>query len=168
MRRLSERSLMNAALFYLRRYAASEAQLVRVLTRKAKRRAKEHGDDTTDIAALVRTVVTRVASAGYVDDARLAAAKVASLHRAGKSRRAIRVALRTKGLASHADTALAGSETSDVEAAWTLARKKKLGPYRPTEQRADRRMKDLAALARAGFPFSLAKAVVDAASAPSR
>ncbi len=167
MRRLTERSLHNAALFYLRRYAASETQLTRVLTRKARRRAKEQGDEATDVAALVQAVVAQVVRAGYVDDARLAAAKVSSLHRAGKSRRAIRFTLRTKGLAAHAEVALAGSQTSDADAAWTLARKKKLGPYRPAGLRAERRTKDLAAMARAGFSFALARAVVDAASAPS-
>lgn len=164
MRRLSERSLMNAALFYLRRYAASEAQLVRVLTRKARRRAKDAGDEATDVTTLVRAVVARVVSAGYVDDARLAAAKVASLHRAGKSRRAIRVALRTKGLGERADEALSAAAPSDEDAAWTLARKKRLGPFRTPSSRAERRAKDLAALARAGFPFSVAKAVIDAVS----
>jgi regulatory protein len=42
-----------------------------------------------------------------------------------------------------------------------VARRRRLGPYRPAE-RATFREKDLAALARAGFGFALARSVIDA------
>ena len=43
-----------------------------------------------------------------------------------------------------------------------LARRRRLGPFRLPEQRADRRTKDLAAMARAGFAFDVARKVIDA------
>ena len=50
----------------------------------------------------------------------------------------------------------------DRSAAWTYARRRRLGPYRrDPEVRAERREKDLAAMGRAGFPWGLARAIVD-------
>ena len=46
------------------------------------------------------------------------------------------------------------------QAAHALARRRKLGPYRPGERSAYRE-KDLAALARAGFSFGIAREVID-------
>jgi regulatory protein len=45
------------------------------------------------------------------------------------------------------------------------ARRRRLGPYRPAEARAERRTKDLAALARTGFGYSVALRVIDAEEA---
>ena len=49
-------------------------------------------------------------------------------------------------------------------AAAALARRRRLGPFRPAKDRKDRRARDLAAMARAGFDYDLAKKVIDAAS----
>jgi regulatory protein len=56
--------------------------------------------------------------------------------------------------------ALAGEEGDELAAAHALARRRKLGPYRAGE-RASFRQKDLAALARAGFAFGIAREVID-------
>jgi regulatory protein len=163
--RLSEKSLTNAALFYLRRYSSSVAQLRRVLQRKVKRAAREHGGDAEKALAWVDPLVERMVRAGYLDDERLAATKTASLRRAGKSTRAIRAKLRTKGLASDlVERATTGGRAADEQAVWTFARKKKLGVFRPQAARAERRQRDLAALARAGFSYELAKRAVDGPS----
>jgi len=42
------------------------------------------------------------------------------------------------------------------------ARRRRLGPYRMPEVRAERRDKDLAALARAGFDYDTARRVIEA------
>jgi regulatory protein len=44
----------------------------------------------------------------------------------------------------------------------TLARRRRLGPYRPEADREARREKDLAALARAGFGYDIARTVIEA------
>jgi regulatory protein len=49
-----------------------------------------------------------------------------------------------------------------LAAALALARRRRLGPWRPPAARAARRDKDLAILARAGFPRGLATRIVDA------
>jgi regulatory protein len=56
--------------------------------------------------------------------------------------------------------ALEGEDGDEAAAARALARRRRLGPYRPGE-RAPYRDKDLAALARAGFRYDVARAVVD-------
>lgn len=52
----------------------------------------------------------------------------------------------------------------DLAAAIKLARKRRLGPFRLPEKRAEMRAKDMAALARAGFDFDTARRVIDADS----
>ena len=49
-------------------------------------------------------------------------------------------------------------------AAVALARRRRLGPYRPDNERKDKRARDLAAMARAGFDYDVARKVIDAAS----
>ena len=64
------------------------------------------------------------------------------------------------------DAALAAAAETEEEpersAATRLARKRRLGPYRPVAARRDNREKDLAALARAGFSYDVALSVIDA------
>jgi regulatory protein len=51
----------------------------------------------------------------------------------------------------------------DLEAARNYARRRRLGPYRrDPEGRAERRDKDLGALARRGFRYDVAREVIDA------
>jgi regulatory protein len=51
----------------------------------------------------------------------------------------------------------------DLAAAKALARRRRLGPWRATG-RAEHRDRDLAVLGRAGFPYAIARRVVDAPS----
>jgi regulatory protein len=95
--------------------------------------------------------------------------KARSLFRSGRSGRAIGAYLAARGvsseaigeaLESRADEEEEGVEP-DLEAALRFARKKRLGRFRPEEQRADKRERDMAALGRAGFSWNIAKTVVD-------
>lgn len=157
MRSISERSLANAALFYLRRYSASRKQLAQVLERKAKRVLKEKGGDLAEARGLIAQVVSRMETAGYVDDARLAEAKRASLLRRGKGARAIRVALTQKGLPPEVVAGASRvSAEEEAEAAQALVRRRRLG------RDPQRRQKDLAVLMRAGFGFDVAKRALQA------
>ena len=56
--------------------------------------------------------------------------------------------------------AISRDDAAEREAAWALARRRRLGPFRPAE-RASSRQRDLAAMARAGFGFGLARSVID-------
>lgn len=158
MRSISERSLVNAALFYLRRYSASRRRLAEVLERKAKRVLKEKGGDLAEARALIAQVVARMETAGYVDDARLAEAKRASLLRRGRGARAIRAALQQQGLAPEVVAGAARvTQEEELDAARALVARRKLG------RAAERRQKDLAVLLRAGFGYDVAKRALAAA-----
>jgi regulatory protein len=50
------------------------------------------------------------------------------------------------------------------KAAIALARRRRLGPYRAAKDRQECRARDLAAMARAGFDYDVARKVIDAAS----
>lgn len=174
--------LQRAALYYLERYSASSAQLQRVLARKVETRLRLRGEaGDAEIAgparAMVAGIVEQAVSGGYVDDASYARAHVASLRRRGGSQRAIMAKLREKGLdpalitealaadvAAHSD-ADAGDDPEaraqrEYEAAEAYARRRRLGPHRIPPQ-PERRDRDIAAMARAGFALALAIRVID-------
>ncbi len=169
-RKATPQTLENAALFYLGRFASSSENLRRVLMRRVERSARLHDTDRDEGRVAVDRIVARFQASGLVDDAAYAGSRAATLHRRGVSRRGIRARLMEKGVApDDIDGALAGlAETAgntDFAAAVNLARRRRLGPYRPLAARAEMREKDLAALARAGFSYDIARRVVEAETA---
>jgi regulatory protein len=164
---LSEAALRAAALRYLARHAATAAQVGRVLMRRVAR----HGDGDPDTAAAaaerVQAVVAALVRAGLIDDAGYAAMKAASLDRKGMPARRIRATLAEKGVpAAAAAAAVAELEAGSGEererwAALRHAQRRRLGPWAPPERRAERRLRDIAALARAGFAPALAAWAID-------
>jgi regulatory protein len=174
---ITAQRLENVALHYLQRFASSSANLKRVLMRRVERAARAAAPDEAEAvrahgAGLVEELVARYLRSGLLDDAAFAQAKARSLHRRGASLRAIRQGLALRGV--DADTAEAGIgglaeefAEPDLAAALALARRRRLGPFRPPAQRAEQRARDLAALARAGFSYDVAARVVDAED-PSR
>jgi regulatory protein len=50
----------------------------------------------------------------------------------------------------------------DLAAALTFARRRRLGPYRSAANRVEHRERDLAALGRQGFPYEVARRVIEA------
>ena len=162
--------LKNRALAYLGRYASSVENLRRVLMAIVERSARVHGTDRVDGAAAVEALVTRFAAAGLVDDRTYAEGRVRALRARGTAARAIRARLMAKGVDRAAiDQALAVVDVDerepDVAAATALARRRRLGPYRPPAARPANRQRDLAALARAGFACDISRRVIEAASA---
>jgi regulatory protein len=165
VRKVTASSLENAALYYLERFASSAANLRRVLMRRVRRSALEHGTDPAEGAALIEALIARFESSGVLDDRRYAEAKAASLHRRGTSRRAVSGRLAQQGLDGEIiAVAMARLDDeigdADLTAACALARRRRLGPYRPEAARDTARTKDLAAFARAGFPLDIARKVL--------
>jgi regulatory protein len=162
-RRITSDYLQRAAMYYLERYAAPAAQLRRVLARKIVLSCRHHGQDPATFDAMLDEIVARCTASGLVDDRRFAEARAATLRRKGRSSRAVAASLAAKGVSR--DLAMAASEgepDQELAAAMKTARLKRLGPWR----RGDRglsRQKDLAALARAGFSMTIARAVIDGA-----
>jgi regulatory protein len=185
-RKITERSIENAALFYLQRFATSSENLKRVLMRKVRRSVRVHGvgpdgvvenDAVKDGARIVDGVIARLLRSGLLDDRKYAESRAAALHRRGMSagricgklvQKGVDVEARQRALAAlAAETAVDPEDTDlsrvDLAGAVNLARRRRLGPFRSSTDRPRMREKDLATLARAGFGYHLAVQVIDAA-----
>jgi regulatory protein len=139
------------------------------LERRVLRSARHHGTDAAEGRALIVDLIERYRRSGLLDDAAFAQARAQTLHQRGVSVRAIKARLTEKGVSGpEIDAALRAlaedtdaDTTPDLEAARRTARRRRLGPWRNGDERDARREKDLAALARAGFSYAVAKAVID-------
>ncbi|MBJ6759635.1 RecX family transcriptional regulator [Myxococcaceae bacterium JPH2] len=164
-RKVSPRYLENAALHYLKRYAATVSQLQRVLERRVDRSLRCHGGDRAEALGWVRALTEKLVRNGLVNDPAYAEMKAHALRASGRSARVITQKLRMKGIAPEVvaqKLALATEDVSEEAAARIWARKKRLGPFRrDLSTREENRRRDLAALARAGFSFATAKKLVD-------
>ncbi len=168
--------LQNAALFYLGRYAASEASLRRVLENKIRRyamRDEVFAADKAAQAALLQAIdeiVEKHKKLGVLNDRAYAETKVVSLRRAGGSARRIAQKLAQKGVKGEIiEAALLPEEEGDetvaeLAAARAFARKRGLGPYRKGGASEEREVKakEIASMARAGFSYDTAKEILGA------
>ncbi|QDF00362.1 regulatory protein RecX [Myxococcus xanthus] len=168
-RKVSPTYLENAALHYLKRYAATKSQLQRVLLRRVDRSIKVHGGERGEALAWVEALVAKLVRNGLLNDEAYAQMKAHSLRASGRSTRVIAQKLRLKGVPAEVvakKVADATHEVSEEDAARIWARKKRLGPFRTQPgTREENRKRDLAALARAGFSFGIAKKVIDSSPA---
>jgi regulatory protein len=135
-----------AAFRYLERFATSSANLRRVLARRVRRSAALHGTDAAEGAAWIEALIQRFLDSGLLDDQAYAEARTASLHRRGRSARAIGAKLAEKGV-------------SRALIAENLAHD---GESRPGGDLAA-----AAVLARAGFARNVAERVLDCPDAMS-
>ncbi len=155
----TEATLRDAALSYLARFAATEAGLRQVLDRRIARWARsiDDRDKVTDQIAVAKQaavkVVAGLVASGALNDAEFAAGKARGLARSGLSRRAIAARLATKGVnAEIAQSVLPNDPDTELAAALTLARRRRIGPFRIGEAPdAAARQREMAILARAGF-----------------
>jgi regulatory protein len=132
-----------------------------VLRRKVDKRCRLRGEDPAEFDDAIDEVVEKSLRSGLVDDTRYAEARVATLRRRGGSARAIQAKLSAKGVDRTTIAEVLETDEGDEEqAAHAFARRRRLGPYRPGG-RAPSRDKDLAAMARAGFRFDVARRVID-------
>ncbi len=166
-RKISKSYLENSALYYLGRFSSSSENLRRVMMRKIVRSAQHHETDPDEGAAWLDEIITRYRETGLLDDRAYARTRALSMQLRGNSTRTIRMKLMSKGLpADLIDEALGvignGDENPDRLAAIRLAKRRRLGPFADPTKRAERREKDMAALARAGFPYDLARNIIDA------
>ena len=165
-RPITEAAIEAAAVRYLDRYASSTANLRRILMAKVTRSARLHGTDPEDGGHWIERLLARLTASGLLDDAAYAAARARSLHRRGVSSAGVRARLRAKGLdpeliAETLETLVGGRDGFELSAALAFARRRRLGPFRAAEERAARRDKDLASLGRQGFPYQVARQVID-------
>lgn len=165
---MTETALENAAVHYLSRFATSSANLRRVLMRKVARAARDGEEGEAESGArMVDALIARYLEKGLLNDSAYAAQAASSLARRGASRFSIAGKLAQKGVARDLVAKTVGAldeegGTSELAAACALVRRRRLGPYRAPDKRAEFRDKDLASLARAGFDLDLARRVLRA------
>ncbi len=165
--KVSVASLENAALYYLGRFATSSENLRRVLMRRVERAAKHHDTDCQACAEMIEQLIKKFLESGLLDDLAYARAQSASMNLRGKSIRAIHSWLRQRFVPSDIIEATITDLTEelgepDLAAAIAYARKRRLGPYRRVEKTPYSLDQELAALARSGFSYGLARRIVDA------
>lgn len=154
---LNRQQLEQAALGYLNRFDVSASKLRQYLRTRAK---KAGGHDEAE--AWIDALIERYLGSGVLDDARFARNLTSQLTARGKSTRAISQKLRLRGVGEELTSELLATRReeqpgAELEAALAYVRKRRLGPYRDPEKRAEFRQKDLASLARQGFSFDIAR-----------
>ena len=171
-RPITAKYLQNAATFYLERYPTTAEGLRRVLQRRVRKAEMLEAPVMANVKQAIEEIVAKFVAAGVIDDKAFAQTKARSLHRRGTSGKITRQKLKMAGVDDATlDKAIAGLDEElhtdprqrEWQAAVALARRRKLGPFRQKD-RKDNRARDLAAMARAGFDYDLAKKVIDAAS----
>ncbi|MBW1878158.1 MAG: RecX family transcriptional regulator [Deltaproteobacteria bacterium] len=156
-------SLDRHARWYLERYTTARGHLRRLLLRRVNKSIFLFGGDRDEAAEWVDAVLDRLERRGTLDDLRFATDRARSLHLRGTSTRQIRAKLAEKGVRPPImDEALAALDASqgdpDLRAACAYVRKRRLGPFR--DDPSAHRERDLARLARAGFPYAVASKVL--------
>lgn len=156
-----------AALSYLERFASSVENMRRVLRRRAQREARRENrePDWEAVEPRIEAAIARLVRAGLIDDSSYAELRAETLHRRGEPARRIRARLAAKGVARDAidgaiETLDARDPDADFRAACRFIQRRRLGPCRPGGG-TDRKQRDLAALARAGFDYATAKRALD-------
>jgi len=173
-RPITARYLQNAATAYLERYPTTAAGLRRVLERRVVKARQRETPVMDNVEQAIAAIVARFVDAGMVDDKAFAQTKARALHRRGTSTRLTQRKLELAGI--DGDTLAAAMAALDQEldadpgqrewrAAVALARRRRLGPFRTAKDRKTHRRRDLAAMARSGFAYDVARKVIDAAGA---
>ena len=167
LRKITKSRLQNIALYYLQRFESSVENLRRVLGRRVDEYAFYNPDfDQQEAYKWIEEILQTYQGYKYLDDARFAELKVRDYLAAGKSEKYIRMKLREKGIdEEQISQVLEAQEFDPFENAMKLAKKKRIGPFRPEEERKDFYQKDMAALARAGFELDVVKRVLEAGQA---
>lgn len=153
---LDSARLDELALTYVGRFATTRAKLGAYLSRKLRERGWQ-GERAPD----PETIVERLASLGYVDDAQYALSKARSLTGRGYGPRRVSQSLHAAGIGEEDGEAareLAGKES--VEAALRYARRRRIGPFASEAADPAARERALAAMIRAGHSFGLSKAIL--------
>lgn len=147
--------LRNAALAYLKQRAASRAMLRQTLTRRARLRlqVKSLEPETTQ---LIENLIEALAADKFVDDATFARGRRTTLQAKGLPRRRIALGLKLKGIEAQTIEATLGDGIDDVVQGRRYAERRRLGPWSRKTVTPDQNRKDLAAMIRAGFSYTVA------------
>ena len=156
-KKITPQRLKNIGLYYLKRFESSVENLRTVLRRRIDAYARENPQwNKQEAYQWAEDVLSEFERLHYLDDTRFTEIKVRSYLNAGKPARYIQNKLRAKGIsAEQVESVLNEEEYNPFEMALKLARRKKIGPFRPEENRREFRQKDMGTLVRAGFDYDV-------------
>ena len=163
LKKITKQRLKNISLYYLKRFDSSVENLRSVLMRRVNDYAYQTPDfNKSQAVEWIEEILTELEGYGYLNDARYAEIKVRGYLSAGKSARYIQIKLKEKGIEDTlVGDLLEEQEYDPFELALKLAKKKRIGPYRAEEQRAEFKQKDMMKLVQAGFDYDIVKQVVE-------
>lgn len=153
---LDRDAMERLALRYVERYATTRGRLADFLRRKIRERGWQ-GPPADPVA-----LAEKMAELGYIDDRAFAEARAAAMTRRGLGARRVSDALRHARIeAEDAEAVAPEIEERAPEAALAFAKRKRLGPF--AREKADRELfaKQLAAMARAGHGYELARRILE-------
>lgn len=163
LRKITPQRLKNIALYYLKRFESSVANLRSVLQRRVNDYAYQNKEfDRGEAYQWIEDILADFQRYGYLNDRRYAEIKIKDYMSAGKSVRYIKGKMREKGIDEEILFALLeDQEYDEFEAALKLAKKKHIGPFRTDEEaRFENRQKDMGTLVRAGFSYDVVQRVI--------
>lgn len=150
-------ALQRLALRYVERFATTRGRLVDYLRRKLRERGWAGDGDPAPEA-----LADRFAELGYIDDRAFAEARAASMARRGLGARRVRDAFRRDGIGQEdAEAVTPAIDARAADAALAYARRKRLGPYAAVAPEREMLARQLAAMARAGHAYPLARRILD-------
>lgn len=163
LRKITKQRLQNIALYYLQRFETSVENLRTVLWRRVKDYAFYVPEfNVAEAEMWIEEILADFQKRHYVDDKRFAELKIRDYLALGKSENYIRLKMAQKGVSDElVNQILSEQEFDPFQNALKLAKKKRIGPFRSAEERADFWQKDVAVLARAGFDYDVAKKVME-------
>ena len=161
-KQLTEKRLMNIALFYLERFETSDKKLRNVLRRRVSRMKSQGVEIPAETPQWIDSVLARVQELGCLNNDRYAETQVRLLVGQGRSDQYILMKLKSMGIPEKTVRGLLDtSGISELDRAKHYAQKKHIGPYRSTSEPVDKK-KELGVLARAGFSYEIAVSVLGA------
>lgn len=156
---LDAETLTAIAIRYVERFQTSRARLLRLLQQKLRQRGWKEGLPPPEPGA----IADRMVELGFVNDTSFAEARTRGLTRRGMGAGRVRAALAACGIDTDTSSeALKGHDP--LAAALDFARRKRLGPFGPPVTDPKARNRQMGAMARAGHPQTLARAILNARS----
>jgi regulatory protein len=158
---MTKRRLRNIATHYFTQRTTTRGHLRRLLMNRIRTSLRHHEGSETEMAGWLDAILDDLERMGLLNDRAWATSRLERLRRQGHSERVIRTRLRAKLVPpALIDELLEDRPIDPLEAAIRFARKRRIGPFREGD-RAARRDKDLGKLARGGFPYDIAREVLD-------
>ena len=134
--------------------------------RRVLHSAHYYGSDIGEASVWVDEVIAKMRAKGFVNDRTFAEGRINSLLAKGMPLRRVRLELRKKGVSDDIIDEVLDKYEEDLEninynAAVSLAKSRRLGPFSTILNDRKKREKDMNSLARAGFDLDIITRVMD-------